>query len=71
MRNNATRAITVVTGMLLVYVVTASLPIYFGIIFLFFLITMGGLLWMVYTVLTDTSNLSRKTFDEHFYEDMD
>jgi hypothetical protein len=69
MRNKAASAITTVAGMLLVYVVAASLPIYFGIIFLLFLIAMGGLFWMVYTVLTDTSNLSGKTFDEHFYED--
>ena len=71
MRNKATSAIATVTGMVLVYVVVASLPIYFGIIFLCFLVATAGLFWMVYTVLTDTSNLSHKTFDEHFYEDME
>lgn len=71
MRNKTANSISIVTGMLLVYVIAASLPISFGIIFLFFLLTTAGLLWVVYTVLTDTSNLSGKTFDEHFYEDVD
>jgi hypothetical protein len=71
MRNKTANTIYIVTGMLLVYVIAASLPISFGIIFLFFLLTTAGLLWVVYTVLTDTSNLSGKTFDEHFYEDVD
>jgi hypothetical protein len=28
----------------------------------------SSLLWMVYAILTDATNLSGKKFDDHFYE---
>jgi len=71
MKSNAKNSIAVTTLFLLVYAVFASLPLPYGIIFLFFLITTAGLFWMVYSILTDTNDLSGKTFEEYFYEDSD
>ncbi len=69
MGNKSQNAISIVTGILLVYIVAASLPLTFAIVFWLFLMTTGGLIWLVFTVLKDTTNLSGKTFDEYFYED--
>jgi hypothetical protein len=69
MGNKSQNAISIVTGMLLIYIVAASLPMAFAIVFWLFLLTTGGLIWMVFTVLKDTTNLSGRTFDEYFYED--
>ncbi|WP_276372782.1 hypothetical protein [Chryseolinea sp. H1M3-3] len=69
MGNKSQNAISIVTGMLLIYLVAASLPMVFAIVFWLFLLTTAGLIWMVITVLKDTTNLSGRTFDEYFYED--
>jgi len=71
MATKSAHSITIVTGVLIVYIITTHLPISFGIVFEFFLLTGAGLFWMVIVILKDTSNPSNKTFDEHFYEDVD
>jgi hypothetical protein len=71
MATKSQTAISIVTGILLVYVVAASLPISFAIVYWLFLISTGGLLWMVLKILKDKSDVSTKTFDTHFYEDAD
>lgn len=63
--------ITVVTTLLVVYLIAIRFEATLALIFSLFLITTIGLWWMVYTILTDTSNLSGKTFDEYFFEDGD
>jgi hypothetical protein len=71
MATKSANSITIVTGVLIVYIITTNLPVSFGIVFAFFLLTGAGLFWMVICILKDTSNPSNKTFDEHFYEDVD
>ena len=71
MGRKSQNAISLVTGMLLIYVSAASLSISFAFVYWLFLIATGGLLWMVYAILTDTSDVTTKTFDTHFYEDAD
>jgi len=61
----------IVTGVLVIYVICANSGLTFGIVMLLFLLSFVGLLWMVYSILTDDSNLSGKTFDDYFYEDED
>ena len=63
--------IYIVTGVLVIYVICANLGLSFGIVMLLFLLAFFGLLWMVYSILIDNSNLSGKTFDDYFYEDED
>ncbi len=55
----------------MLYVVFATLPISFALIFSFFIVTSISLLWMVYTILTDYSRPVTKTFEEAFYLDYD
>jgi hypothetical protein len=71
MDSKSTNSISIVTALVIVYVVITNLSVPFAIVFGFFLLSVAGLLWMVVAILKDTSNLSGKTFDEHFYEDMD
>lgn len=71
MKGSAALSVSITTGLLLVYVVFASLPFHFGIIFALFLLTSASLLWMVYRILTDTTAPVRKTFDEYYYQDED
>ena len=59
------------TGLLILYVGFAALPLSFALIFSLFLITSISLLWMVYSILTDKSKPVKKTFDETFYLDYD
>jgi hypothetical protein len=71
MKERTKHAIILTTIMLVVYLFSVHLDVAFPIVFLFFLITLVGLCWMVVTILRDNSNLSSKTFDDHFYEDAD
>ena len=71
MRSSTKYLIGGVTISLLVYLLCISLEVTFSLIFFSFLITTVGLWWMVYAILTDTSNLSGRTFDEFYYEDTD
>jgi hypothetical protein len=52
------------------YVVVSTLPVEFGLVFGFFLLAHGLLIWMVLVILKD-KNPSKRTFDEYFYEDVD
>jgi hypothetical protein len=63
-------AISWATGILLVYVVFASLPVPFMLVFALFLIATAVFLWMVITILKDPRP-SNRTFEEYFYEDSD
>jgi uncharacterized membrane protein YqjE len=63
--------ITVVTTLLVVYLISIRFEATLALVFSLFLLTTIGLWWMVYTILKDTSHLSGKTFDEYFYEDGD
>jgi hypothetical protein len=71
MKGTSALSVSITTGLLLIYVVFASLPFHFGIIFTLFLITSASLLWMVYRILTDTSVPVQKKFDDYFYQDAD
>lgn len=71
MDKNATFSASVATATLLVYVVFATLPIHFAIIFSLFALANGVFFWMVYRVLTDTSVPVNKKFDDFFYQDSD
>jgi hypothetical protein len=71
MKGSSAFSVSVTTGLLLIYVVFASLPFHFGVIFALFLITSGSLLWMVYKILTDTTAPVKKNFDDYFYQDAD
>lgn len=64
-------SIAVTTSLLLVYAICVVLPVWYGIIFSLFLITSISLLWMVYDILTDTTSLTNKTFEQYYYEDTD
>ncbi len=69
MKTKTSYSVGITTALLLVYVVAVNVSLTFAVIFFLFLLTTASLWWMVYSVLTDKSNLSGKTFDEYFYED--
>lgn len=71
MKTKAIYSVAITTALLLIYVLYANLPLPFSIVLLAFLITTASLFWMVYSILTDTTDLSGKIFDEYFYEDSD
>lgn len=71
MRDKTKNIITVVTTLLVVYLISIPFEASFTIVFSLFMLTTAGLWWMVYTILTDKSGLSGKTFDDYFYEDGD
>jgi hypothetical protein len=71
MDKNATFSASVATATLLVYVVFATLPVHFAVIFSLFLVANAAFLWMVFRVLTDTSVPVDKKFEEYFYQDED
>ena len=71
MSSKSTNCISIVSALVMVYVITTNLSVPFAIVFGFFLLSIAGLFWMVIVILKDTSNLSGKTFDKHFYEDKD
>lgn len=62
-------SISLTTGLLILYLVFATLPFSFALIFSLFLTTSISLLWMVYSILTDYSKPVKKTFDEAYYMD--
>jgi Flp pilus assembly protein TadB len=68
--NSLRNCISLTTGVLIIYVVLANMPVAFGVVFLFFLLSEGLLLWMVFRILKE-KRTSTKTFDSHFYEDVD
>ena len=65
------RTVSITTCLVVVYVTLTQLAVPLAIIFFALLTCIAGLLCMVYTILKDTSNLSGKTFNDHFYEDAD
>lgn len=71
MKAKTQTSISVTTGMVIVYVTLTQLSLPFAIIFFTFLTCIIALFHMVYTILKDSSNLSGRTFDDHFYEDVD
>ena len=68
--NSLRNCISLTTGVVIIYVVLANMPVAFGIVFLFFLLSEAFLFWMVIRILTN-KRTSTKTFDTHFYEDID
>jgi hypothetical protein len=62
--------IFITTGLLLVYVIAASVSENFAFIFLLFLITSALFLYMVICILKDAPP-SKRSFDEYFYDDSD
>lgn len=71
MGSKSNTAVTVTTCLVIVYVTLTQLALPFAVIFLTFLLCLGGLFYMVITILKDKSHLSGKTFDDHFYEDIE
>jgi hypothetical protein len=71
MRDRTRNIIVVVTTLLVVYLISIRFEATLALVFSLFMLTTVGLWWMVYAILTDTSNLSGKTFDEYFYENGD
>jgi len=59
----------ITTGLMVVYTIMGALSFVFSIVFFLFMIVSALMIWMVITVLKDTSNLSGKKFDDYFYED--
>jgi hypothetical protein len=62
--------IGITTGMVFIYVITASLSGNFSFIFLLFLICTVLFFYMVITILKDGTP-SHKKFDDYFYDDVD
>lgn len=60
--------ISLTTGVVIIYVVTSTLPVGFPVVFWLFLLSQGLLIWMVIRILKDPGK-STKTFETHFYED--
>lgn len=60
--------ISVTSAVVLVYVITSTLPVAFPVVFWLFLLSQGLLIWMVIRILKDPWK-SDKTFETHFYED--
>lgn len=71
MMDRTRNIIVVVSTLLVVYLISIRYEASIALVFSLFLLTTIGLWWMVYAILTDTSHLSGKTFDEYFYEDGD
>jgi hypothetical protein len=69
MKSKTRYSILITTTLLVMYIIFAHMPFPYALILLLFLMTSGSLLWMVYAILTDTTDLSDKTFDDYFYED--
>jgi hypothetical protein len=65
-----TTIISITTGMLLIYIITASVSGNFVLVFLLFLITSALFFYMVICILKDAPPPTR-TFDEYFYDDAD
>ena len=69
MRNRTRNLIVAVTTLLVTYVMSIRFEATLLIVFSLFMLTTAGLSWMVHAILTDTTNLSGKKFDDYFYED--
>lgn len=65
-----TISIIATTSCVLLYVILASLPTAFPLVFLLLLLSQCLLVWMVIRILKD-NRPSTRTFDEYFYEDAD
>lgn len=68
--NNPVIPVLIVTGFLLVYIVSFGLDLNLSIILFMFSISPVLIIWMVYRVLT-SSETSSYTFQERFYEDQE
>ena len=69
MKNRTRIIIFGVTTLLVIYLMSIRFEATTAIVFSLFMLTTIGLGWMVYAILTDTSGLSGKKFDDYFYED--
>ena len=68
--SRAWNSISITTGVMIVYVVMCQVSVAFNVVFLFLLISQGLLIWMVVQILKD-KRTSQKTFETHYYEDVD
>lgn len=68
--NRLSNVISVTTGVMIIYVVMSQASVVFGAVFLLMLLSQGMLVWMVIRILKD-QRTSTKTFETHFYEDVD
>lgn len=68
MKTGTKNIITRATCVMLIYVSVIHLPVSLVVVFLIFLASVASLLWMVYAILKDTTNLSGKKFEDQFYE---
>ena len=71
MASKSTNSIAIVTKIVIVYIIATNLQVSFAVVFGFFLTSVAGLIWMVVVILKDTTDLTSKTFDVHYYEDVD
>ena len=62
--------ISLTTGVVILYVMFSRLPVAFAVVFSLFLLSQAMLIWMVVRILKDKRK-SVKTFETHFYEDVD
>lgn len=68
--SRASNSISITTGVMIVYVVMCQVSVAFNVVFLFLLLSQGLLIWMVVQILKD-KRTSQKTFETHYYEDVD
>jgi Flp pilus assembly protein TadB len=68
--SRASNSISITTGVVIVYIVISQVSVAFNVVFLFLLVSQGLLIWMVVQILKD-KRTSQKTFETHYYEDVD
>ena len=68
--SRASNSISITSGVVIVYIVISQVSVAFNIIFLFLLLSQGFLIWTVIQILKD-KRTSQKTFETHYYEDVD
>jgi len=64
------QVISLTSGVVLVYVISTTLPVQLSLILLLFLLSSGLLFYMVIRILKDPVSTDR-TFDDYFYQDAD
>lgn len=64
------QVISLTSGVVLVYVISTTLPVQLSLILLLFLLSSGLLIYMVIRILKDPVSTTR-TFDDYFYQDSD
>lgn len=68
--NRISNCIIITSVAVLVYIIAVSLQAAFAIAFFLLLVSQGLLIWMVIRILKDDYTTT-KTFDTHFYQDID